>query len=236
MDTIALISKAHKGDKAAREQLVMDNLGLIWSIVKRFTNRGYEAEDLFQIGSIGLIKAIDKFDESFDVKFSTYAVPMITGEIKRFLRDDGMIKISRSIKENQAKVMKTAETLMHKNGREATINEIAKESGLDVSDVVAAMDAAGEVESLHKVIHQGENNEISLMDKIEDDRKENEIIINKIFVSELLEKLSEEEKNIIIMRYYDNLTQNEIAKNLGVSQVQVSRMEKKILLRLRKNA
>lgn len=236
MDTIALISKAHEGDKAAREQLVMENVGLIWSIVKRFMNRGYEAEDLFQIGSIGLIKAIDKFDESFDVKFSTYAVPMIMGEIKRFLRDDGIIKISRSIKENQAKVIRTAEMLLQKNGREATIHEIAEESGLEVSDVVAAMDAAGEVESLHKVIYQGENNEISLMDKIEDEKQENENVINKIFVSQLLEKLTEEEKNIIIMRYYNNLTQHEIASNLGVSQVQVSRMEKKILLRLRKNA
>lgn len=235
METIALIKKAHNGDKAAREQLVLDNVGLVWSIVKRFLNRGYEAEDLFQIGSIGLIKAIDKFDEGFDVKFSTYAVPMITGEIKRFLRDDGMIKVSRTIKENQIKVLKAAENLRQKLGREATINEIAEVAEIDKTDVVAAIEASVEVESLHKVIYQGENNEISLMDKLEDERKENEIIINRILVSQLLEKLNDEERNIIIMRYFDNLTQVEIARNLGVSQVQISRMEKKILVRLRNN-
>lgn len=235
MDTIALIRNAHNGDKAAREQLVMDNVGLIWSIVKRFMNRGYESEDLFQIGCIGLMKAIDKFDDSFDVKFSTYAVPMIMGEIKRFLRDDGLIKISRIIKENQAKVLKSAEKLRQKYGREATVNEIAKEANIEVSDVITAMEAANEVESLHKVIYQGENNEISLMDKIEDEKKENDKIINQIFVSQLLGKLEDEERKIIIMRYYDNLTQLEIAKKMGISQVQVSRMEKKILNRLRKN-
>lgn len=232
---MALISKAHHGDKAAREQLVMDNVGLIWSIVKRFMNRGYESEDLFQIGCIGLIKAIDKFDDSYDVKFSTYAVPMIMGEIKRFIRDDGLIKISRSVKENQAKVLKSSEKLRQKYGREATISEIAREAEIEPADVITAMEAANEVESLHKVIYQGENSEISLMDKIEDEKKDNDKIINQIFIAQLLGGLEEEERQIIIMRYYDNLTQLEIAKKMGISQVQVSRMEKKILNRLRKN-
>lgn len=236
MDTISLISKAHNGDKNAREQIVMDNVGLIWSIVKRFTNRGYEAEDLFQIGCIGLIKAIDKFDVSYDVRFSTYAVPMITGEIKRFLRDDGIIKISRTIKENQTKIVRCSEELRQKNGRDATVSEIARETNIDKIDVITAMEAANEVESLNKVIYSGENNEISLMEKIEDERRENDKVINRIFIAQLLEKLNDTERKLIKMRYYDNLTQLEIAKTLGVSQVQVSRMEKKILLNLRTNA
>ncbi len=227
--TKELIEKAHKGDMKARERLVTENMGLIGSIVKRFVGRGYEQEDLFQIGSIGLIKAVDNFDISYDVKFSTYAVPMITGEIRRFLRDDGIIKVSRTIKENAVKCAKAVEELRKDNCKEPTIEEIAKKSGLETEDIVMSISASSEVESLNKVIYQGDGNEVLLMDKIEDNVSRHEKLINSIVVRELLEDLTEREKNIIVMRYFDEMTQTQVAGRLGISQVQVSRMEKKIL-------
>lgn len=227
--TKELIEMAHKGDMKARERLVTENMGLIGSIVKRFVGRGYEQEDLFQIGSIGLIKAVDNFDISYDVKFSTYAVPMITGEIRRFLRDDGIIKVSRTIKENAVKCAKAVEELRKDNCKEPTIEEIAKKSGLETEDIVMSISASSEVESLNKVIYQGDGNEVLLMDKIEDNVSRHEELLNSIVVRELLEDLTECEKNIIIMRYFDEMTQTQVADKLGISQVQVSRMEKKIL-------
>lgn len=227
--TKELIEMAHKGDMKARERLVTENMGLIGSIVKRFVGRGYEQEDLFQIGSIGLIKAVDNFDISYDVKFSTYAVPMITGEIRRFLRDDGIIKVSRTIKENAVKCAKAVEELRKYNCKEPTIEEIAKKSGLETEDIVMSISASSEVESLNKVIYQGDGNEVLLMDKIEDSVSRHEELLNSIVVRELLEDLTEREKNIIIMRYFDEMTQTQVADKLGISQVQVSRMEKKIL-------
>lgn len=227
--TKELIEMAHKGDMKARERLVTENMGLIGSIVKRFVGRGYEQEDLFQIGSIGLIKAVDNFDISYDVKFSTYAVPMITGEIRRFLRDDGIIKVSRTIKENAVKCAKAVEELRKDNCKEPTIEEIAKKSGLETEDIVMSISASSEVESLNKVIYQGDGNEVLLMDKIEDNVSRHEELINSIVVRELLEDLTEREKNIIVMRYFDEMTQTQVAGRLGISQVQVSRMEKKIL-------
>ena len=227
--TKELIEMAHKGDMKARERLVTENMGLIGSIVKRFVGRGYEQEDLFQIGSIGLIKAVDNFDISYDVKFSTYAVPMITGEIRRFLRDDGILKVSRTIKENAVKCAKAVEELRKDNCKEPTIEEIAKKSGLETEDIVMSISASSEVESLNKVIYQGDGNEVLLMDKIEDNVSRHEELLNSIVVRELLEDLTEREKNIIIMRYFDEMTQTQVADKLGISQVQVSRMEKKIL-------
>lgn len=227
--TKELIEMAHKGDMKARERLVTENMGLIGSIVKRLVGRGYEQEDLFQIGSIGLIKAVDNFDISYDVKFSTYAVPMITGEIRRFLRDDGIIKVSRTIKENAVKCAKAVEELRKDNCKEPTIEEIAKKSGLETEDIVMSISASSEVESLNKVIYQGDGNEVLLMDKIEDSVSRHEELLNSIVVRELLEDLTEREKNIIIMRYFDEMTQTQVADKLGISQVQVSRMEKKIL-------
>ena len=166
--TIALIQRSHEGDKAAREQLVEENVGLIWCVVKRFYGRGLENEDLFQIGSIGLLKAIDKFDLSYDVKFSTYAVPMISGEIKRFLRDDGMIKVSRTLKELSYKIFQTREKLLDLLGREPTIEELAEKMQIDKEEIVEALEAGSEVESIYKPIHQKEGNEIRLMDKLEE--------------------------------------------------------------------
>lgn len=232
-ETIRLIEAAHDGDKDARERLVTENMGLIWSIVRRFSGRGYEVEDLFQIGSIGLMKAIDKFDTSFQVKFSTYAVPMISGEIKRFLRDDGMVKVSRSIKENGWKIRRASEKLLYETGREPTIEELSRETGLFKEDIVLALEAGTEIESIYKTVYQGDGNEIFLVDKLPEKCDENEHLINSLAIKQIMEELSEQERTIIELRYFQEKTQTEVAKALSVSQVQISRMEKRILLKMR---
>ena len=232
--TIALIQKSHEGDKAAREQLVEENVGLIWCVVKRFYGRGLENEGLFQIGSIGLLKAIDKFDLSYDVKFSTYAVPMISGEIKRFLRDDGMIKVSRTLKELSYKIFQTREKLLDLLGREPTIEELAEKMQIDKEEIVEALEAGSEVESIYKPIHQKEGNEIRLMDKLEEKEHREEKILDHMLLQQLLGTLEKEERTLIYMRYFQDKTQSQVGKELGISQVQVSRMEKKIMENLRK--
>lgn len=232
-DTLTLLRRAHDGDKAARELLVQENLGLVWSIVRRFRNRGVEQEDLFQIGSIGLLKAIDKFDLAYDVQFSTYAVPMITGEIKRFLRDDGMLKVSRTMKETAVRALRAREKLETEQGREPTITEIAETLEMSTEEVVLALEAGSQVESLHKTIYQGDGNDISLMDKLEEKTDRNEEVLNQILLEEILGTLKPEERRLIYLRYYREKTQTEIAAELGISQVQVSRLEKKILKTLR---
>lgn len=234
-ETLILIGKAHQGDKVARDLLVEQNTGLVWSIVRRFLNRGVEAEDLFQIGSIGLMKAIDKFDTSYEVRFSTYAVPMITGEIKRFLRDDGMLKVSRSMKETAGKGYAAREQLERKLGREPSLMEIADEIGVKPEELAMAMESGAEIESLQKTIYQGDGNDISLMDKLEEKTNQNEKLLDRILLENLLKILEPDERKLIYLRYFQEETQVSIAKKMGISQVQVSRMEKKILERLRKN-
>lgn len=231
--TIELIDKSHHGDKVARDRLVEENLGLVWSIVKRFAGRGHDMEDLFQIGTIGLIKAIDKFDISFDVKFSTYAVPMIMGEIKRFLRDDGMIKMSRSIKENAYKIKSAEERIRKEEGREPTVEEVEETTGLAKEEILMAMEACVEVDSIYRSVYSDGENEICLVDKLTDKQNENENTINRLVLQSLLEDLEEKERNLIILRYFQDKTQTETAQKLGISQVQVSRLEKRILLRMR---
>lgn len=231
--TLALIGRAHQGDKAARDTLFEENIGLIYCVAKRFLGRGAELEDLFQIGSIGLLKAVDKFDPSFDVKFSTYAVPMIAGEIKRFLRDDGMLKVSRSLKENSYKVYQTREKLERNLGREPTLSEISRELSLPMEELVMTLESAAEVESLQKTIFQGEGTEIALQDKLPEQTDRQEEVLNRLLLKEMLEELEPKERQLIYMRYFQDMTQTEIAGRLGVSQVQVSRMEKKILKSLR---
>ena len=231
--TLVLIEKAHEGDKEARETLVEENMGLVYTIARRFLGRGHEMEDLVQIGSIGLIKSIDKFDPAFDVKFSTYAVPMIAGEIKRFLRDDGIIKVSRTLKEMAYKAYMTREALEKKHGREPTLEEISEEVGATREDIVLAMESSAEVESLYKTIYQGDGNAIFLMDKLVEQQNPNEDLLNHIVLNELLDGLEEEEKTVIQMRYFGEKTQMEVAQVLHMSQVQVSRFEKKILNKLR---
>ena len=231
-----LIEKSHTGDKEAREVLIEKNLGLVHHIVKRFLNRGVDAEDLFQIGCIGLMKAIDKFDLAFEVKFSTYAVPMIAGEIKRFLRDDGMVKVSRSLKENGWKITRAREQFQHENGREPTLEEVAKMTGLSTEEVVMAMDAGAEVESIYKSIYQSDGNEIYLVDQIAGKTNEKEKLLNHMLLGQLLSELEGEEKELIRLRYFQGKTQVQVAEKLGISQVQVSRMEKKVLRRMREKA
>ena len=233
--TIALIRKSHEGDKEAREQIVKENVGLVWCVVRRFYGRGAEPEDLFQIGSIGLLKAIDKFDLSYDVKFSTYAVPMISGEIRRFLRDDGMIKVSRSLKELSYKIQQERERMTRSLGREPNLQELSEKLGLEREEIVQAMESAAEVESLHKPIHQKEGSEIRLMDKLEEKDQREEDVLDRIVLQEALETLEPEERQLIYLRYFANKTQSDVGKSMGISQVQVSRMEKRILQRMKKN-
>ena len=234
VDNSVLIKKARAGEKEAREVLIEQNLGLVRHIVKRFLGRGYEAEDLFQIGVIGLIKAIDKFDTEYDVKFSTYAVPLITGEIKRFIRDDGMIKVSRNLKENGIKIKMAREKLAGKYGREPSIDEVAKEAFLTVEEVVLAMEANVQVESIYKSVYQSDGNELFMVDQLADESgNAHEEVLNHLLVNQLLNGLEKEEQKLIILRYYQDKTQMEVAKVLGISQVQVSRLEKKILLGMR---
>ena len=190
-------------------------------------------DDLFQIGCIGLIKAIDNFDTSFGVKFSTYAVPMITGEIKRFLRDDGMIKVSRSLKEIAGRAKTAREFLSSKYNREVTVEEIAQELEITPEELVMALESNADVESLYKTIYQGDGNDIYLIDKLEENDNQNEEILNKIVLDELLCALNEKEQKIVKLRYFMDKTQTEIAKEIGISQVQVSRLEKKILKQMR---
>jgi len=229
VDTLELIKRSKEGDKEARDRVVAENVGLVWSIVRRFANRGYEMEDLFQIGSIGLIKAIDKFDCSYDVKFSTYAVPMITGEIKRFLRDDGMIKVSRSLKENAAKIRAYREKYSNMYGKEPTIEEIEEELKLPKDEILMALETGAEVESLYKTIYQSDGSPIYLIDKLAQSKDESENMIDKLALREVIASLDEREQEIIKLRYFNDRTQTDIAKELGISQVQVSRMEKRIL-------
>ena len=231
-----LIGKSQSGDKEAREVLIEKNLGLVHHIVKRFLGRGYDPEDLFQIGSIGLLKAVDKFDMSYDVKFSTYAVPMIIGEIKRYLRDDGILKVSRSLKENHYRIYQVREALMRRLEREPTTGEMAAEMGISIEELVMTMESGAEVESLHKTIYQGEGTEISLMDKLPEKENQQEKALDRIFLEEILGTLEAKERRLIYMRYFQNMTQMEIAHELGVSQVQVSRMEKRILRSLQESA
>lgn len=234
-DTMVLIERSHHGDKRAREQLVEENMGLVWSIVKRFSGRGTDMEDLFQIGAMGLIKAIDKFDTSFEVKFSTYAVPMISGEIKRFLRDDGMVKVSRTLKENCWKIKRETEQFRQQKGREPTMEELSALTELPPEEIAMALESSAEVESIYKTIPQKDGSEICLLDRMENQAQGSGMqqLLNKVVLEQLLSELPDTERKLIIMRYLQEKTQSEVARVLGVSQVQVSRLEKRILKQMR---
>jgi len=232
-DTMVLIERSHHGDKEAREQLVEENMGLVWSIVKRFTGRGTDMEDLFQIGAMGLIKAIDKFDTSFEVRFSTYAVPMIAGEIKRFLRDDGIVKVSRTLKENCWKIRRETEEFRHREGRDPTLEEISELTGLPKEEIAMSLESSVEVESIYKTIPQKDGSEICLLDRMESPKEGMQELLNRVVLEQLLDELPDTERRLIIMRYLQDKTQSEVARVLGVSQVQVSRLEKRILKQMR---
>ena len=229
-ETLELLEKAQHGDEEAKEVLISNNLGLVRSVVSKFANIGYERDDLYQLGSIGLIKAIYKFDPTFNVKFSTYAVPMILGEIKRYLRDDGMVKVSRSLKQLAIKAKSQGEALTKKLGREPTVEEIAQSLNVEKEDLVMAMEANFSVEYLHGVIHEEEGSPICLIDKISlKQENEEEKVVDNILLKEVLGKLEKRERQIIMLRYFRGKTQSQVARLMGISQVQVSRMEKKIL-------
>ncbi|MCH1639478.1 RNA polymerase sporulation sigma factor SigF [Paenibacillus timonensis] len=226
-----LIALSQSGDNAARDRLVNCNIRLVWSVVQRFMNRGYEPEDLFQIGCIGLLKSVDKFDLSYDVKFSTYAVPMIIGEIQRFLRDDGTLKVSRSLKEMANKVRKKKDELSKLLGRLPTVKEVAEELGVTPEDVVFAQEANKPPASIHETVFENDGDPITLMDQIADESQER--WFDKLALHEAIDGLTDRERLIVYLRYYRDQTQSEVATRLGISQVQVSRLEKKILQSIR---
>lgn len=256
MDGMELLKKARAGDREARNQLVEQNMGLVWSIVRRFQGRGYEAEDIFQIGCIGLIKAIDHFDLQYEVKFSTYAVPVITGQIKRFLRDDGMIRVSRTLKENGWKINCAKEKLHQELGRSATMEELAAATELELGEIVLAMEANREVGTIDRSYGMEEGKEMPMIDQVvamrgssvgkmagnaadgsvENSDEEKEQVLDRMLLRQLLQGLGKRERKIIECRYFENMTQSQVAKLLHISQVQVSRLEKKILLQMRKEA
>ena len=226
------------GSKAAKEKIVSDNTGLVWSIARRFVNRGYDLEELYQIGCIGLLKACHRFESRYGVQFSTYAVPLIAGEIKRFLRDNGAIKVSRILKQNGYQISKAKEALLHKYGREATLDELADYTGLCVEDIVMATEANREVESIQQTICGKDGTQVSLVERLVDEAQSEvaaENIMNRILVGQAMEKLGEMEQELIRLRFFEDRTQTEVAKVLGISQVQVSRLEKKILIQMRQN-
>lgn len=234
-ERLHLILQAQAGDKQVRDTLIEENMGLVHHIVKRFANRGYESEELFQIGCIGLIKAIDHFSPEYDVKFSTYAVPLIMGEIRRFIRDNGIIKVSRNLRENLWKIRQVQNEIQLHTGRDATIDEIIHRTGLDEESILMALESEYEVESLSGTVYQKDGNEITLADRIADEKDEAENVMQKVYLGQLLNTLSAEEQKLIRLRYYENQTQIQTAKQLGITQVQVSRLEKKILSKMRRN-
>lgn len=234
--TFDLIRRSQDGEKEAKEQLVKLHSGLIWNVVRRFLGRGYEAEDLYQIGAIGLIRAIDKFDFTYEVRFSTYAVPLIAGEIKRFLRDDGMIKVSRSLKENQWKIKKAAELLGQELGREPTVEELAVKLSMEPEEIMLYMETVVEVDSMDQSIYGKDGKEIFLKDRLASEKNEQEELMNRLFLQQLLGSLEERDRQLILQRYFENKTQTEVAQILGISQVQVSRLEKRILRKLKELA
>ncbi|MCG1022966.1 RNA polymerase sporulation sigma factor SigF [Sutcliffiella horikoshii] len=226
-----LIKRSQSGEQEARDTIVQKNMRLVWSVVQRFMNRGYEPDDLFQIGCIGLLKSVDKFDLSYDVKFSTYAVPMIIGEIQRFIRDDGSVKVSRSLKEVANKIRKAKDELSKRYGRVPTINEIAEFLEITAEEVVLAQEAARAPSSIHETVYENDGDPITLLDQIADHSEHR--WFDKIALKEAIEELDEREKLIVYLRYYKDQTQTEVAQRLGISQVQVSRLEKKILQQMK---
>lgn len=235
-ETMDLIQKAQNGSKEAKDRLVSYNIGLIKSVLRGFMNRGYEKDDLFQIGSIGLLKAINKFDMDYGVKFSTYAVPMIVGEIKRFLRDDGLVKVSRSLKQTAARAKAAEEKLSKELMREPSIQEVADEIGIDKEDIVMAYEASYHPNYLYDVVHQSDGAPIYLIDKLSNQAQEKDVdIVDNIMLKSILNELKPRDRQVIILRYFKDKTQTQVAKVLGISQVQVSRIEKKIIEEIRKD-
>ncbi|MBP3431297.1 MAG: SigB/SigF/SigG family RNA polymerase sigma factor [Clostridia bacterium] len=231
-ETLDLIRRAQSGDELAKEKLVTENSPLIKSVIRWFKDKGIENDDLYQLGCMGFLKAINNFDCSFNVKFSTYVVPMVVGEIKRFMRDDGAVKVSRAIKGLNLKINKFVDEFFVENGRRATISDIAEHFKISEQEVVLAMDSAKMPVSLYAPFDDGEEDGLTIIDRF--DGQENDDFVDKFALNDIISKLEERDKKIILMRYFYDKTQSEIAQRLGVSQVQVSRLENKILENLRK--
>lgn len=231
--TMELLLRAKKGDIGAQQELVQENLGLVGSIVKRFENRGYDREDLFQIGVIGLIKAVNRFDPSYEVRFSTYAVPLVMGEIRRFLRDDGLVKVSRSVRENGWKLRRSRDRLEQQLGRTATLQELADDTGISGEELALALEASEEVASIYQTVYQSDGGELYLVDRLADETPQEEKLLNRIAVRQLLQQLEPTERQLITLRYFEGKTQSVVAGVLGMTQVQVSRQEKRILRKMR---
>ena len=229
-NNINSIKRAQEGDKFEMDRLIRENNGLIWSIVKRFMNRGYEVEDLYQIGCMGFIKSIKRFDTNFEVKLSTYSVPYILGEIKRFIRDDEPIKVSRSIKELNTKINELKRHYLL-NGKEITLEQICKELKIQKEDAIIAMESTNAVESMDAAANaeNKDGKQMTVFDKISTGKNEEEMITNKMVVNQLINELKDRDKEIILLRFFKEKTQTEVAKILGISQVQVSRIERKVL-------
>lgn len=226
-----LIKKSQAGDQEARDLIVQKNMRLVWSVVQRFLNRGYEPDDLFQIGCIGLLKSVDKFDLSYDVKFSTYAVPMIIGEIQRFIRDDGTVKVSRSLKEMSNKIRRAKDELSKTLGRIPTISELSEYLDISSEDIILAQEASRTPASIHETVYENDGDPITLLDQIDDGNEGK--WFDKIALKEAIRELDSRERLIVYLRYYKDQTQSEVATRLGISQVQVSRLEKKILQQMK---
>ncbi len=228
----ALLMQAKAGDDAARERLINCNLRLVFNLIQRFSSRGYEMEDLFQIGTIGLMKAIDKFDTSYDVRFSTYAVPMIIGEIRRFLRDDGPIKISRSLKETGIRIRYAQEALTKELGRAPKLNEVAERLELTPEQLTEAMEATQYLTSIHEELYQDDGDAIYVIDQLAD-REDDSRFLEHMALEEVIDRLPEREKHILHLRFYRDQTQTEVARRIGISQVQVSRLERSALKKVK---
>ena len=231
-----IIESAQNGNKEDMTKLIEDNNGLIWSIVRRFSGRGYDIEDIYQIGSIGFIKAIQRFDTSFAVRLSTYAVPYILGEIKRFIRDDGPIKVSRSIKELNMRITELQKEYFNKNGRDITLEEISKELKITKEEITMAIDSARPVDSIENAKYTDNKTDktVSILEQISTGKDEQNEITNKIVIKNLINELDTKEKEIIMLRYYKQKTQMQVSKIMGITQVQVSRLERKILNNMRR--
>ena len=231
-----VIDNAKNGNKDAMTKLIEDNNGLIWSIVRRFNGRGYDIEDLYQIGTIGFIKAIQRLDTSFEVRVSTYAVPYILGEIKRYIRDDGPIKVSRSIKELNVKILELQREFLHKYGRDISLEEISKELKISKEEIAMALDSARPVDSIEDAKYKDNKTDktVSILEQISTGKDEETEITNRITIKNLINELNDNEKEIILLRYYKQKTQMQVSKILGITQVQVSRIERKVLDKMKK--
>ena len=233
-ETMELLKKAQAGDNAAREELIAGNLRLVLSVLQKFNGRGENVDDLFQVGCIGLIKAIDNFNTDLDVRFSTYGVPMIVGEIRRYLRDNSAVRVSRSMRDTAYKVLQVKERFVNEHQREPTVDEVARELGVKREEVVFALDAIVDPVSLYDPVYSDGGEAICIMDQVKDSRNTDEDWLERIALREAIDQLSQRERRILVLRFFEGRTQMEVSAEVGISQAQVSRLEKNAIRQIRK--